>query len=293
MRLHLSAALAALLLFSLGLPTSACGDRKSQYVKASGEQELTVEQQILADAEAAWAMRDDRAQLVLALAKWEEYLGHAPNDRDVLGMLARGYYLLGNGHLTDEAEMLDAFDKGAAYGERGMATNDAFRGCVEGGEKDYKCLSHLTRDDIATTYWTYATIGKWSAIKGFSYIVKNKSKLKSIADWVQATDPQFFYGAGDRILGTYYAKAPSAFGGDLDLAKQHFDASLAIAPNYLGTKVLMAQYYATKLQDKDLFRQLCEEVIAADPNSIPELLPEQKLEQGNARRLLEQIDELF
>ncbi len=293
MRIKLIMGLLVLAIASLGLISGCGGDRKTQYVKSSGDQAVTPEQQLLLDAEAAWAQRGDKAQLEVALAKWEEYVGLDPNNGQILGMLARGYYLLGNGHLTDEAEMLEAFDTGAAFGERGMATNDAFRACVEGGAKDYKCLEHMTKDDIAQTYWVYATVGKWSATKGFTYIVKNKSKLKAIADWVQATDANYFYGAGDRLLGTYYAKAPAAFGGDLELSKQHFDASLAIAPDYLGTKVLMAQYYATKMQDKELFQRLCEEVLAADPASLPDLVPEQKLEQGNAQRLLDQIDDLF
>jgi tetratricopeptide (TPR) repeat protein len=292
MRIKLTLGVMFVLLLSLGL-LSGCGGRSTQYAKSSGDQAVTPEQQLLLDAEAAWAQRGEKAQLDVALSKWEEYITLDPNNREVYVMLARGYYLLGNGHMTDEAEMLAAFDKGAAFGERGLSTNDGFFACVEGGAKDYKCLEHLTIEDAPTAYWTYATVGKWSATKGFTSIVKNKSKLKALADWVQATDPNFYYGAGDRILATYYAKAPAAFGGDLDLAKTHFEQSLAIEPNYLGTKVLMAQYYATKMQDKDLFRQLCEEVIAADPASLPDLIPEQKLEQGNAQRLLDEIDDLF
>ena len=271
---------------------AGCGGRKTSYVKADAAA-LTPEQQQLADAEAAWAQRDDKAQLETALAKWEAYLEHDPNNSQVLGMLARGYYLLGNGHAATEDEALTAYDTGASFGERGMAANDAFRKCVSGGTKDYKCLEHLGSDDMLPTYWVYANVGKWSATKGFTYIVKNKSKLKAIADWVHATDNQFYYGAGDRILATYYAKAPAAFGGDLTKAKKHFDQSLAIEPNYLGTKVLMAQYYATKKQDPELFRQLLEEVLAADPNSIPELYPEQKLDQANAQKLLDKVDDLF
>ena len=293
MRLKLVFGLMILLVASLGFISGCGGDRKTQYTKTSGDQGVSPEQQLLLDAEAAWALRADVAQLKVALTKWEEYIAVDPANGPILGMLARGYYLLGNGHLTDETEMLAAFDTGASFGERGMATNDAFQACVEGGAKDYKCLDHLTEADIAQTYWTYATVGKWSATKGFTYIVKNKSKLKALADWVQVTKPEFFHGAGDRLLGTYYAKAPAAFGGDLGLSLQHFDASIALAPNYLGTKVLMAQYYATKMQDKDLFKRLCDEVIAADPASIPDLVPEQELEQGNAQRLLDQIDDLF
>ncbi len=271
---------------------AGCGNRKTNYVKADAAA-VTPEQQLLIDAEAAWAQRDDVAQIQAAIGKWEEYVGIDPNNAGVLAMLARAHYMLA-AHQTDEETILATYDAGAAYGERGMAANDAFTACLDGGKtKDYKCLDSLGVDDMDATYWVYANLGKWSATKGFTYIVKNKSKLKALADWIQATDANFLYGAGDRLLGTYYAKAPAAFGGDMELSLAHFEASLAIAPNYLGTKVLMAQYYATKSQDRELFQRLCDEVLAADPEVLPEIAPELRLEQTKAQNLLDQIDDLF
>jgi len=275
-----------------GLLIGCSSGRKSTYVTTEATQ-ITPEQQMLLDAEAAWALRDDKAQLQTAITKWEEYIAHDPNNQAVLGMLSRACYLLGAFHTTDKDEKLAIFDRGASFGERGMAANDAFRECVAGGKKDYKCLNTLTVDDILPTYWVYANMGKFSVTKGFSTVVANKSKLKAIADWVQATDPNFYYGAGDRILGTYYAKAPGFAGGDMGKSEIHFDASLQICPDYLGTKVLMAQYFATKQQDRELFERLLNEVLAADPEVLPEIAPEQRLEQKNAQRLLDQADDLF
>jgi hypothetical protein len=271
---------------------AGCSNRKTNYVKADAAA-VTPEQQLLLDAEAAWAQRDDVAQIQAAIGKWEEYVGFDPNNAGVLAMLARAHYMLA-AHQTDEETILATYDAGAAYGERGMAANDAFTACLDGGKtKDYKCLGSLGVDDMDATYWVYANLGKWSATKGFTYIVKNKSKLKALADWIQATDANFLYGAGDRLLGTYYAKAPAAFGGDMELSLAHFEASMAIAPDYLGTKVLMAQYYATKSQDRELFQRLCDEVLAADPEALPEIAPELRLEQTKAQNLLDQIDDLF
>ena len=39
-------------------------------------------------------------------------------------------------------------------------------------------------------------------------------------------------------------------------AKEHYDKSIAVSPNYFGTKVILAQYYAIKKQDKALFKDL-------------------------------------
>jgi len=284
--------IAVVLVATLGL-LAGCKDRKTTYT-TSGSATVTAEQQLLVDAEAAWEGRESKDQLLIAIGKWEAYTEKDPTNKHVFGMLARAHYLLANGHENEQTAQLAAYDKGASYAERGMALNDNFRGCVDGGGKDYKCLGeHMTNDDILSVYWAYANIGKWSAISGFTYIVKNKSKLKAISDWVQATDPNFYYGAGDRILGTYYSKAPAAFGGDMGLSETHFKASLKIEPNYLGTKVLMAQYYCPKAQDKELFIQLLNEVLAADVDVIPEIRAEQIVDQKNAQKLLDQVDDLF
>ena len=100
-------------------------------------------------------------------------------------------------------------------------------------------------------------------------------------------DPNYSYAAPDRYWGAYYAIAPSFAGGDLDKSEKHFKKSILAAPGYLATKVLYAQYYATKRQDSALFETLLNEVISADATAIPELTPENKAEQAKARKLLE------
>jgi tetratricopeptide (TPR) repeat protein len=129
--------------------------------------------------------------------------------------------------------------------------------------------------------------------KGFTTVLKYKNKLKAFVDRVVELDPQFFHGAGDRGLGAFYAKAPSFAGGDLGKAHQHFTRSLEIAPNYFGTKLLIAEYYATKKQDKTLYTKILQEVLAADPKVIPEIAPEQMADQVKAQRLLDLTEDKF
>ena len=53
------------------------------------------------------------------------------------------------------------------------------------------------------------------------------------------------------------------------------------------------EYYAVKAEDKELYTKLLNEVKAADPNVLPDLLPEQKMEQAKAERMLAETDEVF
>jgi len=241
----------------------------------------------------AWEKREDVDMLKKALELYEDVAKASPNSAAVLERLSRGYYLLATGYLKDRDAQLAAWDRGASFGERILGLNPEFRKKFEAGAKDYEALDVATKEDVAGIYWAYANLGKWSVTKGFTTVLKNKSKLKGFIDRVTELDPNFYYGAGDRGLGAFYAKAPRFAGGDPKKARAHFEKSLKITPGYLGTKTLMAEYLAVKTQDRELFDKLLNEVVAADVNAIPEIVAMQKVEQARAKDLLAKADDLF
>ncbi len=289
-RTFLLSALVAVLGFAAG-----CGaSRQQAYVQTpkAAATPAAAATDAMTQAHAAWDGREDTAKLKEALAVYEKIVAKKAS-RDVFTRLSRGYYLLATGHLKKEEEILAAYDKGASYGERILGLRAEFIKCIKEDKKDYECLGVCKKGDVPGIYWAYANLGKWSVLKGFTTVLKNKSKLKNFVDTAAKLDPAFYHGAADRGLGAYYAKAPSFAGGDLDKSKTHFDKSLALAPNYLGTKVLMAEYWTVKKQDRKLFEKLLKEVIAADANIVPDIAPIQKIEQRKAKALLKQAEDLF
>ena len=102
--------------------------------------------------------------------------------------------------------------------------------------------------------------------------------------------PDFFYGAPHRYFGVYHCKVPM---GDREAGRRSFEAALAVTDGYLDTKVLFAEFYATRTQNEELFDRLLNEVIAADPNAIPEMLVENQNAQRAARDLLERREDFF
>jgi len=248
---------------------------------------------LIQEAAALWDKRGDQAELGKALTAYEKIATARPGNRVALERLARGYYLMAIGTLKVKKEVLAAHDKGARWGERIMGLRPEFRQKIENGVKDYKALDLAQKEDVAGIYWSYANLGKWSVLQGFTTILANKSKLKAFVSRVAELDDKFYHGAGHRGLGAFYAKAPSFAGGDLNKAKTHFEKSLAIAPHYFGTKVLMAQYYAVKKQNKALFKRLLEEVLAGDPKVLPDVIPMQQIEQRQAKELLGKMEDLF
>lgn len=243
-------------------------------------------------ADAAWANRDDKAQLVNAIALYEKAVQQNPGDIALYERLARANYFLADAHLrADAAKQEEVFNKSIEWGERCMGLNAAFKAKVEGGAKAENAVDALPKEYAGCIYWAAASLGKWASIKGFATRVANKDRIKSWVDAVTKLEPAYYHGAPDRYWGAYYAILPGFMGKDLKKSEDYFKKSIAIAPTYLGTKVLMAERLATEKSDRALFKALLEEVINADPNADPDFTPENKQEQIKARELLAQIDE--
>ena len=79
----------------------------------------------------------------------------------------------------------------------------------------------------------------------------------------------------------------------MNKSREMFEKTKAMNPEYLGTYVLYADYYAKKAQDKELFRSLLQHVLDTPADVLPELVPEQSVEKAKAQRLMSTIDDLF
>ncbi len=69
--------------------------------------------------------------------------------------------------------------------------------------------------------------------------------------------------------------------------------ALEKAPEFVGTKVLLAEYWAVETKDKATFEKSLAEVLAADENAVPEIRPEALAEKRKAEALLAREAELF
>jgi hypothetical protein len=251
---------------------------------------------LIAEGDEAWkTRRGERAGVEAAIAAWEKAVALRPEDAVTLAKLSRGYYFLADAHLrASKDEYLAAFERGTAAGERSLAAgNPQFKAMVTSGKKVEEAIQTVGPESLDAMYWYATNLGKWSRAKGFATTLGNKDKIKAVMTRVLTVGPDFFHGAADRYFGVFYALAPGFAGGDLNKSKEHFEKSLAAAPNYIGTKVLMADTWATKKDDRAFFEKLLNEVLAAPDDVIPGLEPETRNEKAKAKELLEKADELF
>jgi hypothetical protein len=248
------------------------------------------------EAKSHWEKRLDRAELEQALSSWEKLANANPSDFESRAMLARGYYLLADGHIPDAQmeEKKKFWEIGTSWGEKALATNASFRKRVQDEQKPVEeALDALTRTEVPAIYWTAVNLGKWAKNSNITTTLKYKTRIKKMIERVEALDPDYFYGATNRYWGVYYSALPKLFGGSLEKSQEHFQKSLKTANDYYGTHVLYAEMFFAKKGDRAGFRRELNFVLGGKPNVIPELVAENTIEQRKAKAMLEREKELF
>jgi len=258
-----------------------------------------------------WNARAEGKDKVLeAIAAWEAALGCKPGtttpaDRcadvpttaenaEMLAQLTRAYYFTADAYLrSDEAGYLDFMNRAVWWGERALiAASPEFGQKMRDKGKYHEVIGVVGIEGLPAMYWYASALGKWARASGFGVLVGQKDNIKATMDRALELDPEFYHGGPHRYFGSFYAIAPAFAGGDPVKSQEHYDKSLEIAPYFVGTKVLMAENLARKLDDEDMFKRLLQEVIDADISTVPaEIHPEALIEKEKAKELLALAEE--
>jgi len=290
--------------------SGACGASSSsplvenvdQATAATGEGDFLA---LVAEGDAHWENRSDRDAVEAAIAVWEQAIT-VPTPADmtrrealfpVYVNLSVAYYWHAHAHLrwepgSEEAMMAD-YDQGKEYAETALAlNNDAWTQALLYETPIPDAVATLTADDVPAMYWYATNLGRWGLMRGITTVLANVSDIKAMMDRVEELNPDFYYGAPNRYFGVYYTKLP--FGNpDLDQSRARFEANIEAYPQYLETRVLLAEEWAMTTQDRALAEEHLQFVVEADVTEWPELQPENANAQRRAVQLLEDLDEYF
>lgn len=248
-------------------------------------------QQLVTEGDAAFAARADRAQLQVAIDKYEAAVKVKDDDWQTYEKLARACYLMADGWLFFEkeekqAEFLATYEKGYTYAERGIAAlSPEVEKKLETGIDLKDAAALIDRQGVGLMYWYSTNLGKWGNAQDITVVLRYKDRIFNVMSRVLELGPDYFHGAADRYFGAYYSVAPTFAGGDLDKSWAHFQESLKLAPNYLATYNLIAEFYAPKKQDGALFDQMITFVRNAPLDAIPGLEAEAAVEKRKAELL--------
>jgi hypothetical protein len=241
-------------------------------------------------ADALWAQRIDRSKLEGALAAWEAQVAANPGDRQALLMLTRGWYLLGDSHLTDTDAKIAAWDKATGWGRKCLAQNPAWAAKVA-TDKEKDAVDVLTKDDAPCAYWLATALGKWGKAQSTMKILALLPTVKAFISRVDQLDPEYFHYGPTRYWGAFYSASSLTL--DPEKSAQAFTASIDGAPYYLPTRGLRAEQLAVRTRNFDLFAEDIQFILKFDVKSYPELEPENTLEQRKTAALWAQRRDLF
>jgi len=156
-------------------------------------------------------------------------------------------------------------------------------------------LAKAGKDEVGPLFWGAYGWALWvSQQDGSPAALAELPKIESVMKRVIALDDTFSRGGAHLFLGIYNGARPTLYGGNPELARQHFEKALALNNRaFLPVQVAYAEYYAKPQFDRELYQKLLEEVLAFAPTAVPELTLSNLVAQHHARRLLEKIDEYF
>ncbi|HAD82191.1 MAG: hypothetical protein A2509_00715 [Candidatus Edwardsbacteria bacterium RIFOXYD12_FULL_50_11] len=239
------------------------------------------------EAQALWADRGNQSSLEKAIALYEKAYQAEPSYQ-LAERLAYAYYFLADAFLEGDAKA-DNYYQGHEWGLTSLKYNGEFKKLTEVDKRSMgDAVSVLGREYAGGVFWTATCIGKWGKMKGIFKTVKSSKQARKMVEHLYALDKTYYYGGPARWLGAYFALAPGMFGGDMKRSKQMYDEAMQMAPDYFATSVLMAENYASKIKDRQLYDRLLDKVLSSPAGIIPEIVPEQTVEHKKAQKLKEE-----
>jgi len=253
---------------------------------------------LMAQAEAAWAKRDDQAQAKAAIDAWTKAAEIDPKNVEALTELTHAIYFYSDCHLRFDEDNPEAYknshEEGTRAAERALsAMSPAFAEKMAAGELIEDAISVLNASAVPALYWRSSNLGRWATLESFATLLSYKDEIREIMEFCLDQNPEYFYQGPDRYFGVFYAKAPGFAGGDMKKSAAHFNIAIDAHPNYYGTRILMAEEWAIKEDNRPLFEELVNYVLNGDPNAIPEIRPEALCEKRKAAKLMAEIDDIF
>lgn len=237
---------------------------------------------------------------------------HYGNLSDVrtLTLLSQSYGIFAFGFLEEEmlrqpaegpgrataASRVDTFyRRGKEFGLQALSTSSAFKQSLEAPLPAFqKAVGGLGKKYVGALFWTAFNWANWMNLhRDDPSAIVDLPRVQALVDRVIALDPEYNCGSAHAIRGVVASSRPKMLGGDLELAQKEFAEAQRIAPDYLMTRVLQAQYYARQAGDPALFAKTLGEVKEADAAAMPSQRLSNELAKRRAVILLAQQKNLF
>ncbi len=107
-------------------------------------------------------------------------------------------------------------------------------------------------------------------------------------------DEAYYYGGPHLFMGLWFGSRPKMAGGNLDLARKHFQKAIELGDGkFLMAYIYFAEYYAKKTFDKALYLSILENVHKTPVDIVPDLTLLNTIAHKRATQLTQEADEYF
>ncbi|MFO7604900.1 MAG: TRAP transporter TatT component family protein [Desulfurivibrionaceae bacterium] len=156
-------------------------------------------------------------------------------------------------------------------------------------------LRAARRKNVEALFWGAYSWAQWiNYQQGAPAAVIDLLKVELIMKRVIELDETFYNGGAHLFLGIYHTLKPEVYGGDPEASRRHFEKALEISGRrFLPVQAAYAEHYARMVQDRQLFINLLEEVLAFDISTVPDTTLSNLVAQKQAVKLLAEIDQYF
>jgi tetratricopeptide (TPR) repeat protein len=228
----------------------------------------------------------------------EVMLKSDPDNKTLLTLCSQGYSSYALGYLEDSLQdrARDFYLRGKEYGIRILRQDKDVAKALDGTIDDLKAvLAKKDKDLVPGAFW--AAFG-WGS---YIYLSLNNPdaigdlpRADALMEFVVRHDSSYYYGGAHVFLGTLYGSRPKMLGGNVDLARQHFDAALRInGGKFLMTYVYLARSVAVQTLDETLFDESLAKVEQASIDILPEFRLANAFAKKKARLLMDRRADLF
>jgi len=149
--------------------------------------------------------------------------------------------------------------------------------------------ARATREQVPLLYWTAAALALAISLqKGEPELIARLPEVEALMKRALALDEAHGKGAIHEFFISYLG------GDDEATAREHYRRALVLSSGHAASPHLaLAESVCVKKQDRAEFEALLNKVLAIDVDKEPESRLANVIAQRKARRLLEQIDDLF
>ncbi len=228
----------------------------------------------------------------------EVMLKSDPDNVRMLVLTSQGYSSYALAYLEDSLQdrARDFYARGRDYGLRILRQDDDVAKALDGTVDDLKAvLERKGKDLVPGAFW--AAFG-WGSFIQLSLdnpdAIGDLPRAEALMEFVTRHDSAYYYGGAHVFLGTLYGSRPKMLGGNIDLARRHFESALRInGGKFLMTYVYQAKSVAVQTLDEELFDSCLRKVQEASLEILPEFRLANAIAKRKAQLLLSRRADLF